>query len=80
MARDAIAEGPPFEPRAVGLTFHEVLLTDSETIFVFGLEHGAESLERILADEDFWSVVRWWETVADGRPRLAEVVFEWRAT
>jgi hypothetical protein len=79
MAYDAIAEGPPFDPRAVGIDFHQVLLTDTEAIFVFGLTAGAETLERILASEDFWSVVGWWERIADGRPRLAHVAYEWRA-
>lgn len=69
MAYEAIAEGPPFDPRAVGIDFHQVLLTDREAIFIFGVTKGPESLERILASEDFWSVASWWEHVA----------YEWRA-
>jgi hypothetical protein len=80
MASRALAEGPPFEPGDAGVDFHQVLLTDDEAVFVFGLEHGPESLERVLASEDFWSVVSWWEHIAAGRPRLAEVAYEWRAT
>jgi hypothetical protein len=79
MAAAALAEGPPFDPEDAGIGFHQVLLTDQEAVFVFGLEKGAESLERILARDDFWAVVGWWEHVAGGRPRLAEVAYEWRA-
>jgi len=79
MAFDAIAEGPPFDPREVGIDFHQVLLTDREAIFVFGLTAGVETLERILASEDLWSVVSWWERIAGGRPQVAHVAYEWRA-
>jgi hypothetical protein len=76
---DLLAEGPPFDPRAAGVTTHEVLLTHDEAIFVFGLADGPQTLERILGDEDFWTVVSSWERVAGGRPRLAEVAYDWRA-
>jgi hypothetical protein len=79
MARAAVAEGPPFDPRDVGIVFHHVLLTDHEAIFVFGLDDGVASLERILASDDFWVTVGWWETVASGRPQLAEMAYEWHA-
>jgi hypothetical protein len=76
MARAAIAEGPPFEPRDVGLSFHEILLTDRGASFAFGLEGGAEILREIRGSEDPCTVARWWERVADGPPRVAEVAFE----
>jgi hypothetical protein len=79
MAAAALAEGPPFDPEEAGIRFHQVLLTDQEAVFVFGLENGPASLERILARDDFWAVVGWWEHVAGGRPRLAEVAYEWPA-
>lgn len=78
MARDVLAEGPPFDPAAVGLDAHEVLLTGAEAIFLFGLPEGPKTLERILADEDFWTVVSSWEQIADGPPRIAEVAFDWQ--
>lgn len=79
MARSAIAEGPPFDPDEVGVDFHEVLLTERDAIFVFGLRDGPAGLERILASDDFWSVVRWWERVAGGRPYVADVAYDWHA-
>jgi len=79
LAQAAIAEGPPFDPAAAGLARHEILLTGDEAIFLFELADGADSIERILASEDFWSVVPWWEDIAIGRPRLAASTYAWIA-
>jgi hypothetical protein len=79
LAADAVAEGPPFNPLDVGISSHEVLLSEREAIFVFELEAGVDSLERILASDEFWTVVGWWEHIADGRPQIAEVAYEWHA-
>jgi hypothetical protein len=77
VARDYLDEGPPFDLRAAGVDAHEVFLTDSEVIFVFGTPEGPKTLERILADEEFWSVVSSWEHIAAGPPRLAHAAFDW---
>jgi len=77
VARDYLQEGPPFDLRAAGVDAHEVFLTDSEAIFVFGLPQGPATLEQVLADEEFWSVVASWEHIAAGPPRLAHVAFDW---
>jgi len=79
VAHEYLAEGPPFDPSKCGLESHEVFLTDSEAIFVFGVPHGAETLERILADEEFWGVIASWERVAAGPPRAAEIAYDWHA-
>lgn len=76
-AYDLLAEGPPFDLGAAGIDSHEVLLTDSEAIFVFGLRDGPAGLEQILAEEDFWSVVRPWEHLAAAAPRVAHVAYDW---
>ncbi len=76
-ARMLLDEGPPFPLQAAGLDSHEVLLTDTEAIFVFGTPKGPETLERVLADEDFWTVAGAWERIAAGPPRHAEVAFDW---
>jgi hypothetical protein len=79
VARDYLDEGPPFDLTAAGVDAHEVFLTDEEAIFVFGVPEGPKTLERILADEEFWSVVSSWEHIAGGPPRLASVAYDWRA-
>ncbi len=77
VARAYLDEGPPFDLRAAGVDAHEVFLTDEEAIFVFGVPDGPATLERILADEDFWTVVSSWEHIAAGPPRLASVAYDW---
>jgi hypothetical protein len=77
VARDYLEEGPPFDLRSAGVDAHEVFLTDEEVIFVFGVPNGPQTLEQILAHEDFWSVVSSWENIAAGPPRLAHVAFDW---
>jgi hypothetical protein len=79
VARAYLDEGPPFDLTAAGIDAHEVFLTDEEAIFVFGVPDGPQTLERILADEDFWSVVASWEHIAAGPPRVARVAYDWRA-
>lgn len=76
VARDVVAEGPPFDPAGLGITEHEVFLSDAEAVFTFALAEGPETLERLLAQEDFWSVVSTWERIASGRPRIAEVAYD----
>lgn len=77
VARAFIAEEPPFDAEAVGIDSHEVLLTENEAIFVFGTPDGVDTLERILSDEEFWLLVKSWEKIAAGRPRIAEVAYSW---
>ena len=77
VARDFLAEGPPFDPPALGFDDHEVLLTDNEVIFIFGSPPGVDALERILDNEEFWDVVGSWERIADGHPRVAEIAYDW---
>jgi hypothetical protein len=78
VARAYLDEGPPFDLHAAGIAAHEVFLTDEEVIFVFGVPEGPQTLERILADEDFWSVISAWESIVSGPPRLASVAYDWR--
>lgn len=77
VARAYLDEGPPFDLRGAGVDAHEVFLTDAETIFVFGLPEGPATLERVLAEDEFWSVVSSWEHIAAGPPRLASVAYDW---
>jgi hypothetical protein len=78
-ARDFLAEGPPYDFSKAGIDAHEVFLTDREAVFVFSTPRGPGTLDAILADEDFWTVVASWERIAAGPPQLAETAFDWRA-
>jgi hypothetical protein len=79
IAEAFLAEGPPFDPRELGLRRHEVYLTDDEAIFVFEAEDGLHGLEGLLAENEFWQVLPAWEHTVAGRPRLAVRAFAWPA-
>ena len=79
VAHAYLAEGPPFDLRAAGVDAHEVFVTDDEAVFAFATPQGPATLERILADEEFWSVVAAWEHIAAGAPRVASVAYDWCA-
>jgi hypothetical protein len=79
VVREFLTEGPPFDPGAIGLSRHEVLLTDREVVFVFEAKECAKALERILAEPEFWDVVSSWERNAAAEPRLGSVLYRWEA-
>ena len=76
-ARELLAEGPPFDPEALGLDSHHVFLTASEAIFVFESKLGAAALEPLLADPELWQSAAAWHDHLAGPPRIAEDVFSW---
>jgi hypothetical protein len=77
IVQEFLAEGPPFDPSAIGLESHKVFLTDREAIFVFDTIEGAQAFERILAEPEFWSVVSAWEHNVAEEPRIGSIVYEW---
>ena len=77
VASEFLAEGPPFDPAEIGLTGHRVFLTDSEVLFLFETEGELATLDRILAEPEFWTVASAWEHLAAGEPRVATIAFDW---
>jgi hypothetical protein len=72
-----LAEGPPFDPEAVGLERHQVFATDREIIFVFESDEGMEAFERILNENELWDILPAWEHNLAGEPRIAERLYHW---
>jgi hypothetical protein len=71
-----LAQGPPFDPAALGLESHEVFLTDSEAVFVFeGVP--AVLLNRSAEHETIWAAAEAWEELVDGSVRFAERAYAW---
>jgi hypothetical protein len=77
VASEFLAEGPPFDPKELGLLRHRVFLTETEVVFVFETEGDLTTLDRILAEPEFWSIASAWEHLADGEPRVGTVAFDW---
>jgi hypothetical protein len=80
-ARDAVrsllAAGPPFDPDALGLDRHQVLLTPSEAIFIFESRLGADAMESLLQQPELWQTAAEWHEYLAAPPRIAEDVFSW---
>jgi hypothetical protein len=76
-ARALLAEGPPFDPVALGLDRHHVLLTESEAIFIFESTLGSSALESLLGDAHLLESAAVWHEHLAGPPRIAEDVYSW---
>lgn len=86
-AKELVAQGPPFDPRALDLRRHEVVLTEREAIFVFVGPRVREKLERAVANPSLLRAGLAWRACIAGRPRLesrrpagaGESIYEWVA-
>jgi hypothetical protein len=76
-ARKLLESGPPFDPEHTELERHEVFLGESEVLFLFESPRGAEALEPLLEDADFWRSAAAWGELLAGPPHLAEPVYSW---
>lgn len=70
-ARALVAEGPPFDPAALGLTRHQVFVTDLGAIFVFTGREARAKIQAVSRDPRFWRLGLSWRDCAAGRPRIA---------
>jgi hypothetical protein len=70
-ARELVAQGPPFDPAVLGLSRHDVFITDEEAIFVFVGRNVRRMLERLTRDPTLWQAGLAWRSCAGGRPRLS---------
>lgn len=75
-AREIATGGPPFDPAALPLESHELLLTSGEAIFVFE-STSQVALEAILDALDVWSAAETWSDLVAGPPRVASVAYTW---
>jgi hypothetical protein len=88
-ARELIDRGPPFEPAALHLQQHDVLMREGEVVFVLRGPHVHETLERAMREPGFWRSGLAWKGCVSGRPRVAhvptsdfvdyELVYSWRS-
>ena len=76
VARRLLADGPPFDPDALGLERHSVYLTGDEVVFIFEWR-GDTSLESLLGQPGVWDIASAWTELAAGPPRLAGPAYTW---
>jgi hypothetical protein len=77
VARMLLESGPPFDPGEVGLVAHEVLLTESEAVFVFEGADAGSVVEDLVGSAEVWEAAHEWRDWLAGRPRLAERAYAW---
>lgn len=76
-ARALVADGPPFDPAELGLTEHQVFVTEREVVFSFSGSGVGALLEDGFRDPGLWRVVLAWRRLLAGRPRVASAVYSW---
>lgn len=76
-AAELIEQGPPFDLAAAGIERHDVLLSESEAIFVFEGKHVDEAVQRLVRDPSVWQATAGWARLIAGPPRLAAQRFGW---
>jgi hypothetical protein len=73
--RGLLEQGPPFDPEALQLAPHRVLLSEGEAVFVF--DAPPETLDKLLADPIAWSAAAAWRDSVAGLARMAEQAYSW---
>lgn len=76
-ARELVAHGPPFDPAAVGLTRHEVFVSNDQALFLLEGPHIEATVERLLHDFAVWRRAVTWRSCLAGRPTLARPAYSW---
>lgn len=78
-AQELVESGPPFDAERIGLSRHDVFLSDEEAIFLFETEGGSRPLEELLEEPDVWRAASAWHDIVAGPPRIADQAFDWEA-
>jgi hypothetical protein len=68
--RELIAQGPPFDPAALNLRRHQVLLGPDDVIFAFEGLQIRQTLERTLSQPRLWKAGVAWRRCIAGPPRI----------
>ena len=77
-AVELIEAGPPFPVADSPLDEHCVYLTDFDAVFVFEGPKAREVIEELIGEAGVWEAATAWRDLLDGRPRVANALFEWR--
>jgi hypothetical protein len=78
-AHELVDSGPPFDVERIGLTRHEVFLSDEAAFFLFEVEGGSRPLDQLLAEPELWRAASTWHDIVAGPPQIADESYEWEA-
>jgi hypothetical protein len=77
--RKLVADGPPFDPRALGLDRHRVFVTEREAIFFFEGPDVARTAAQLATTPSVWPAAAAWARCLSGPPRVAVEEYSWTA-
>jgi hypothetical protein len=85
-AKELVAQGPPFDPTALGLTAHDVYACEHHLTFLFAGPEVRAQVERAARSPLLWRSGLAWRDCIAGRPRIqatkpdgGELLYSWRA-
>jgi hypothetical protein len=78
-AQELVDHGPPFDAQRVGLTRHQVFLSQEAVYFLFETEASARPLEELLSEPGVWRAASAWRDIVAGPPRIADDAYDWHA-
>jgi hypothetical protein len=79
-ARELVAAGPPFDPAEIGLSEHQVFVTEQEAVFTFSGSGVAALFDNGFRDPLVWRTLLAWRRLLAGRPRVAGATYSWPAS
>ena len=79
LARELIAQGPPFDPSEMGFDRLAVYLSPREVIFHFEGRDAAQRLADVIDDMVVSASFSAWASLLEGTPRLAHESYFWQA-
>jgi hypothetical protein len=78
-AREIVAQGPPFDPSAIGFDRLAVYLSPGEVVFQFEGEGGRQKVAEVIDDMVVSASFSAWASLFEGTPRLAHELYFWEA-
>jgi nucleotide-binding universal stress UspA family protein len=78
-ARELVAAGPPFDPGAIGLARHDVLVGGGVAVFVFEGQDVERRIRALLNDPVPSAAFAAWAPLLAGAPTLAREAYHWNS-
>lgn len=71
-ARTLLAKGPPIDPASLGLSGHEVYLSEDEAVFVFRGSNARAAVNKAIGHPAIWRAGLAWQRCFAGPPRIVD--------
>jgi hypothetical protein len=71
-ARKLLAKGPPIDPASLGLSGHDVYLSEGEAVFVFRGSNARAMVNKVIGHPAVWRAGLAWQRCFAAPPRIVE--------